>query len=133
MNTFSLFLEWYFIDLPSKIMDILENFLWFFLRFFSIKDLISHFFSPWRRQYFKYSRGFNIGEWFGNLVYNLFSRFIGIISRTILIVVGVLVEIITVILGLVVFVFWIFFPFLILSSLLIAIFTNQFLEILSLF
>ncbi|MDD3735087.1 MAG: hypothetical protein PHO31_01255 [Candidatus Pacebacteria bacterium] len=131
MNIFSLFLEWYFVDLPSKIIDIWENFLWFFWRFFSIKDLTIHFFSPWRRQYFTYSGGFNIGEWFGNLVFNLFSRFMGMILRTILIVIGIVVEIIVVILGLLVFVFWIFFPFLIILSLLIAIFPNKFLEILN--
>jgi len=105
-----LFFEWYLIDLPKKIYKIWSNYLWFFKNFFSIPDLLKTFFDPWKRYSFSSKGGFNIEEWFGNLVFNIFSRFMGALMRIVMIIFGTLAEIIVVILGILSFAGWIVFP-----------------------
>ncbi|HOK35082.1 MAG TPA: hypothetical protein PLL80_00845 [Candidatus Pacearchaeota archaeon] len=111
------FFSWYFTEIPKKIYRIWTNYLWFFQRFLSMPLLLRTFFAPWKRSYFvSSSKGINLGEWFGNFIFNTFSRFIGMFLRLIVLLIGTLIEIIVGIGGIVSFVLWIAFPFLLIFS-----------------
>jgi hypothetical protein len=117
MQTFLLFFDWYFTDLPKKIYQIWANFLWYFKNYFSLSLLLKTFFYPWKMLYLSRGRGFDIEEWFGNLIVNTFSRMIGMVIRFFTIIFGIVVEILTVIAGLIFFIGWLIFPFLLIFCL----------------
>lgn len=113
MNSFNitLFFSWYFNEVPKKIYQIWVNFLWFFQDFFSLSTLLKTFFAPWKQIYYVSSGGFNISNWFGNTIFNTFSRLIGMILRLIVILFGTAIEILVLIGGIVFFLLWLIFPF----------------------
>ncbi|HRR39270.1 MAG TPA: hypothetical protein P5570_00720 [Candidatus Paceibacterota bacterium] len=118
MQNISLFFHWYFIEIPKKIYRIWSNYLWFFKNYFSITELIKSFFSPWKRIYFeKKTKGIDLEEWFGNFIFNTFSRIIGIILRSFAIVIGIISELFAFVAGIVCFVLWLIFPFLLIFCL----------------
>ena len=107
-----LFLKWYWVDLPQRIYKIWLNYLWFFKNYFAITELLKSLVSPWRGVYFeKKSVGIEIGELFGNFVFNIFSRSIGAIIRLAFILIGIAVEFFVVIFGILGFAIWVIFPF----------------------
>jgi len=112
-----LFLTWYFRDLPKKICHIWGNYLWFVRNYFSLSLLLKTFFSPWKRYYFTSKGRFDIGRWFGNFIFNSFSRIVGMILRGFVIITGVIGEIFVIFLGVSFFVAWLIFPFLLLYCL----------------
>lgn len=114
MNTFALFFDWYFVELPQKIYRIWLNFLWFFKNYFSLGELLKTFFAPWKGYYFVSGRGLDIGLFLGNFIFNTFSRLIGMVLRFFVILLGVIVEIFVGIFGILFFSCWLFFPFLLL-------------------
>ena len=102
------------MDIPKKIYQIWINYFWFFKNFFSIDLLTKTFFYPWKLVTApKKGVGFDIEEWFGNIIFNIFSRFMGMIIKFVTIIIGIAVEIVVFILGIIIFVLWlIFLPFL---------------------
>ena len=117
MNNLALFLDWYFIELPKKISRIWLNFLWFINNYFSLIDLLKTFFFPWKGYYYSYREGgFDPARWMGNLIFNTFSRFIGMILRLLVIILGIIAEIFIVILGILFFFSWAIFPVLLILS-----------------
>jgi hypothetical protein len=115
MATILLFISWYYQDLPKKAFDFWKNFLWFWGYYFSLKDLLLSLFSPWKRVLLKYKKGSGISEWFSVLVINLFSRFIGMIFRLVLILVGLLFELLTFLFAILFFLLWPLFPFILIG------------------
>lgn len=112
MPIITLFFKWYFVDLPQKIYQIWVNYLWFFRNYFALSELLKSLFAPWKGVHFrKRTIGFEIGEAFGNFVFNIFSRMIGFIIRTFFLLIGGVAEIFTACCGVVMFIFWITFPF----------------------
>lgn len=116
METLSLFFSWYYKDLPKKAYQVWRNFLWFILYYFSIKELLLSFFSPWRRYSMPYSKGFDIKQWWESFTFNVFSRFMGMMLRTFLILFGLLIEILVFVIGVLFFVIWPVFPFLLIGA-----------------
>jgi len=104
-------IEFHFFDVPQKIIHIWKNYLWFFLYFFSLKNIILTFFSPWKRIVWSYPRGFNLGAIFEVLVGNLFSRILGAIVRSVFIAFCLIFELVVFVFGGIVLLFWIFLPF----------------------
>ncbi|MDO8265173.1 MAG: hypothetical protein Q7T34_02270, partial [Candidatus Parcubacteria bacterium] len=49
-------------------------------------------FSPWRKYNFSYGKGFDIGRYSETLVFNIFSRIIGLLLRIFLIAAGLIIE-----------------------------------------
>ena len=75
-------------------------------------ELLKSLVSPWKGVYFeKKSVGIEIGELFGNFVFNIFSRAIGAIIRLAFILIGIVVELLVVVFGILGFVIWAVFPF----------------------
>jgi len=108
----TLWISWYFFDMPKSIISGWKNFLFFGLNYFSIPLLLRTFFSHWKRYSWSYGRGFDIGRYFNVLVSNLISRILGAIVRTILILVGIVFEIFIFFFGLIILIGWFFLPLL---------------------
>lgn len=116
-NIFFQYLSWQFLDMPKNIFKAWRNFLLFNLNYFSILLLLETFFSPWRRYYSLYPKGFDIGKYFEVFSLNLISRVLGAILRFFLILIGILVEIFIIFAGIIVFLFWLILPIILIFGL----------------
>jgi len=103
-------LKWQFWEAPLFILKAWNNFLKFGLNYFSVPLLIKTFFSPWRRYYWGYPRGFDPWAYFESFFSNLIFRILGAIFRSVMIVVGTAVEILILAGGLLVFLAWFALP-----------------------
>ena len=119
-NIISLWIFWYFFEMPQNILKAWKNFLLFNLNYFSIPLLLRTLFSHWRRYSWKRGRGFNVGEYFNVLFSNLMSRFMGAIVRSILILIGLIFEVFIILFGIVIFLGWFILPILLISGALIG-------------
>ncbi len=115
------YLGWQFFEMPENILSGWENFLRFNLNYFSIPLLLKTFFSPWRRYYWIYPKGFDIAIYFEVIISNLISRVLGAFMRTVLITIGILAEIFLFFAGLIIFIGWLLLPFLLLVGFLFGI------------
>jgi len=104
------FFSWHYYRGIKKFLEIWRNFLEFFWNFFSIKLLAKTLFAHWRRDVNVSGRGFDIEEFFRNLILNIFSRLIGAIIRSAMIIIGLLFELLTLVLGLFLFFVWLLLP-----------------------
>ena len=111
-NIFLQYLSWQFLEVPANILRAWRNFLKFNLNYFSIPLLFKSFFSPWRRYSVPYGRGFDIRRFFETLISNLIFRFLGMIMRSFLIIIGLLVEVFIIFGGLTIFFGWLILPIL---------------------
>ena len=83
----------------------------FFFHFFSIGLLLRTLFYPWRRILFvKTAPGFDIRNWIEIKIANIFSRFLGLFSRILIIILGVFAEIVCLVFGILILIFFIFLP-----------------------
>jgi len=103
-------LFWQFFEVPGNILKAWRNFLLFNLNYFSVPLLLKSFFSPWRRYSMPYGRGFDIGKYFETLISNLIFRFLGLVMRSFLIIIGLLVEIFIIFAGIIIFFSWLVLP-----------------------
>lgn len=114
-------LSWHFFEVSKAILKAWKNFLLFNLNYFSVPILFKTFFSYWRRYKWSYGRGFDLRRYFEAFTFNLISRILGAIVRSILIFIGINVEIFIVISGLLVFLGWIVLPVLLIAGLIFGI------------
>ncbi len=118
MNILLQSLIWQFFDVPRAILKAWQNFLLFNLNYFSVPTLLKTFFSHWRRYGYPYGKVFEIWKNIEVFVFNMMSRTIGAILRTIFIIIGLLLEILIILMGAVIFFGWIILPFLLIAGLL---------------
>jgi len=111
---FSQYFVWQFVDIPKEILKAWRNFLLFYLDYFSVPLLLKTYFSYWHKYYYSYGRGFDPWRFVEAFVFNVFSRIMGAILRTFLIIAGIIAEIVIFFAGLAVFIGWIVLPFLLL-------------------
>lgn len=109
-NVVASWLSWHFFEAPKFLFSVWETYILFGLNYFSVPLLLKTLFSPWRRYKWRYPKSFDVAGYFSTLISNVFSRFIGIIVRILLIVFGVIAQVFIVILGAIVILFWIFLP-----------------------
>ena len=110
-------LSWQFIYVPNGILQAWRNFLLFTFNYFSIPILLRTLFFYWRRYRYFYGRGFDLKRYFDAFTFNIISRVIGAIIRSIFIIIGVLAEMLVITGGLILFLGWFFLPFLIIGGL----------------
>ncbi|HDL75009.1 MAG TPA: hypothetical protein ENH06_01315 [bacterium] len=115
-NIFYEYLEWHFLDVPKFIIKIWKNFLLFNLNYWSIFLLFKTLFSPWRRYKFSYGKMIDLNRYFEAFTFNAISRGIGVIMRSVLILVGLLMEIFILFSGLIIFSIWIILPVFIIAG-----------------
>lgn len=109
-NILVLWLTWHFFEAPREILKALKNFLLFNLNYFSTSLLLKTLFSPWRKYEWSFGRGFDPARYFEVVLSNLFSRFIGTIVRSVLIIIGLVFEIFMILAALIIFLGWLFLP-----------------------
>jgi hypothetical protein len=112
-NIFVTWFLWQFYEMPKFLWQVWSNYMMFAANFFSVGFLLKTFFAPWRRYKWRYPRGLDIVEFFNTLISNAFSRFLGALMRTVLIIMGILLQVFVAIAGLVIFAGWFLVPFII--------------------
>ena len=107
-----LFFSWYFIDIPQQIKKVWFNYLWFFEKYFAIRELVKDYISPWKGLNFeRQSIGFDLGEMAYVAFSNVFSRFMGVLIRSLALVFGVIMMVCVFVAGILAFVIWALFLF----------------------
>lgn len=121
-NIFSLWLVWHYYKVPNFLLEAWNNYIFFALNYFSLPILLKSLFSPWHKYRWNYPKWYELAEFLSTLVSNVFSRLMGALVRTFLIVVGILFQIFVVVVGAVVFLLWILIPFIVLAGLIFVFF-----------
>lgn len=104
------YLAWHFLDTPKGIFRAWQNCLRFNLNHWSVPLLVRTWVSPWRRYHASYGKGFGFGRYFEVFTFNMTSRFLGAIMRTVLITFGFLMEIFVFAAGAIVLLIWLALP-----------------------
>jgi len=115
-NIFIQYLEWQFFDVPKNILQAWQNCLRFNLNYWSVPLLLKTLFSHWRRYQYSYGKGLNFKRYFEAFTFNMISRVLGSIMRSVLIVLGLLTEIFVFLAGAIVFLIWLILPFLLVGG-----------------
>ena len=85
------FWVWYYTGAVKSLINIWRNFVIFVREYYSIPLLLRTLFYPWRRDITKYRRGFSFKTFFETLTFNLISRSLGFVIRSITVVIGLTV------------------------------------------
>ncbi len=104
-------LKWHYTDAFNGLLKAWGNFLWFNLEHFSVKGLLKSLFSHWRGDKSSYGRGFDLKVFLTSFIFNLISRVLGAIVRTIVIIFALAIEVIIIGVGILVLLFWLLLPF----------------------
>lgn len=104
------YFEWHFFDVPKEILRGWKNYLRFYSYFFSVSLLLKTLFSPWKRAAWSYGRGFSFKRYIETFISNIFSRFIGMFLRLILIIFALIVETLIILLGFLFYISWLCLP-----------------------
>jgi len=120
-NLITKWFVWHFYEMPQFLFLVWGNYLSFGSYYFSIPILFLTFFSPWRRYRWRYPKGFDVGGYLNVFISNSFSRFIGMILRFFLIILGIIAEVVIFIVGLGVIISWVLIPFFITTALVLLI------------
>ena len=102
--------EWYLFDIPKEILRGWRNYLKFNLNYFSVAFLLRTLFAPWRGYKWYTGKGFDLGKWLEVRLSNLFSRLIGAMMRTFLILIGLLLEVLIIFMGIGTIICWLILP-----------------------
>lgn len=111
-NIFIKYLVWHFWDTPKGILRGWQNCLKFNLNHWSVPLLLRTWFSPWRRYQYSYGKGFGFAKYFEVFTFNIISRVMGAIMRSVLIGIGLFMEVLVFLAGAAVFLTWLVLPFL---------------------
>jgi len=115
-NIFFQYIKWQFLDMPKGILQGWGNCLRFNLNYWSVPLLLRTFFSHWRRYQYSYGRGLDLKRYFETFIFNMVSRILGAIMRSVLIVSGLFAETLVFFAGAVVLLIWLILPFILLGG-----------------
>lgn len=118
-----MFIKWFFVIAPVRILELGRNFLAWAWHFFSIGYFLPRIFSPWHKDITGYGRGFDLSRFLHVWGWNLISRIIGAVLRLVVMVFGLWVFGLIVILAAAIFVLWFVLPFGIAGLFLIGVIT----------
>jgi ATP-dependent Clp protease ATP-binding subunit ClpC len=101
------FLYWHYGKANKFIFNLILNFVAFAFHLFSFKFLLATLFAPWRRVVIEEKKpGFSLNRFFQNFSFNLISRFMGFIIRSLLIFLSLILALIFFSLGLLILLAW---------------------------
>jgi len=121
MSIFLQGLIWQFFDVPKAILKGWQTFLWFNLNYFSVPTLIKTYLSHWRRYSYPYGKAFEFWKNIETFVFNVMSRIIGVILRTVFIIIGIVTEVLIILIGTIIFLGWLILPFFLIFGLIFGI------------
>jgi hypothetical protein len=104
------YFKWHYGKALSSLTIIWKNFLLFTYNFFSITALFKNFFDPWKRMSDPYPDSFSLRKYFYTFIANSIVRILGIMMRTILIIIGLIFCIILLLLYPVTLIIWLGLP-----------------------
>ena len=104
------FWKWYYSGAIKSLLNIWRNFIIFVREYYSIPLLFRTLFSPWRRDITRYKKGFSLKNFFETLSFNLISRGLGFLIRSITIFIGLICLLLVVLLGISIIILWIILP-----------------------
>ncbi len=111
------YLLWHYTSAFGEIFHIWKNFLWFVTNFFSLPQLTKSYFAPFKRMTEERGNSFNFEDLAGFIIINLISRLIGMLMRTVIIVIGV-TSLLVLSVGIVLtYIFWVTAPIIIVGCL----------------
>jgi hypothetical protein len=117
------FLPWYFYEEPKHIIKTYIAYAAAFLEIISIPFLLRTLLSPWKSITDEYEmKGFNFSELAQSLTLNVTSRVIGLLFRSITLIIGTAAQLVLFVFFLAYFVLWILYPGLLVAG--IAYFTS---------
>jgi hypothetical protein len=119
------FWGWYYTRALKGLVMTWKNFIIFVREYYSIPLLLRTLIAPWRRDITRRPRGLNIKKLFEALVFNLISRGIGLLIRSITVVIGLVCLIGVIVLGFLALIVWLVLPallafFIVVGALLLA-------------
>ena len=88
LMTFLRYLKWHYGKALATTFSFWKNILVFLFNFFSIKNLLGNFFTPWKRLADTYPERFNPKIYFFTFLINTIMRIVGVILRTIILLIG---------------------------------------------
>ena len=107
------YLKWHYGKAILSIWQSWKNFLYFILEFFSLSLLFKNFFDPWKKMTDSYPKSFSLKAYFFAFLTNQISRLIGIVMRTLLIIIGLICYITLTLLFPLALAVWLILPFII--------------------
>jgi hypothetical protein len=108
---------WHYSRAFIELFTTWKNFVWFIGHYFSLKQLLFSWFSPWKRTIEGRGEKWNFEDLAGYIIINLVSRIVGAVIRTIIIFLGLVSLLASIILGVCALIFWLFAPLVIISLL----------------
>ncbi len=100
---------WYYLKAPKEIIRIVKGYVRYWIFFFSIKQTMKSYFSPWKMMDAT-EQGSMLNAMIQTTINSVIARGIGIMMRTFLLSFFLLLEVITLFVGISFFVVWIFLP-----------------------
>jgi hypothetical protein len=82
------YLKWHYSKALLSAFALWKNILVFLFNFFSIKNILGNFFTPWKRLADNYPEHFNLKEYFFIFLLNSIMRIVGVLLRSIILFVG---------------------------------------------
>ncbi len=82
------YLKWHYSKALVAVFSFWKNLLVFLFNFFSIKNLLGNFFTPWKRLADSYPERFDIKAYFFAFIANMIMRIVGMILRSIVVFIG---------------------------------------------
>ena len=86
------YIAWQFGEGVREYLGAWQNIHWFLWRVFSVSLLLRTFFAPFRRTSESYGRGFDPSAMAQTFLLNLITRFVGMLVRSILLLIALLFQ-----------------------------------------
>ena len=117
------YLKWHYGKALFATFALWRNLLFFLLRFFSLKSLLTNFFAPWRKLTESYPAKFNLDsgtliKYVNTFIINTIMRISGMVFRTFAILVGLVCCFCFILIMPLALAFWLALPILIVWSIL---------------
>jgi hypothetical protein len=109
------YIQWHYSRAIVDIAGIVLNFRWFFHEFFGVSRHLKTFFVPFRRLREKAVDIFDLENFFESIVVTLLMRVVGMVLRSVVILLGLFLEVLAFLVGGVFLLVWLFVPFILLS------------------
>jgi hypothetical protein len=108
------YMKWHYTKAIQDLVRIVFNFVWFFYELFSITIFLKTFFSPFRRLGEGYGNMLNLSLLFQTFILNTLMRFVGVLLRSVFILLGCFFIIFSIAVGTAFLVAWVLTPLLLL-------------------
>ena len=115
------YLLWHYSRAFLEILHVWRNFLWFWIHFFSLPELITNWLAPYKRMVEERHEAWDLEDLAGTVIIGLFSRLVGGLVRTVLIFCGLICLLMTILFGIMVYAFWLAAPVAIITLLTLGI------------